>query len=53
MKRPVSRKSLSRLFLLSLLFKAWKFKYRITIPKKVQSVVSVKVSNRNLTESES
>ena len=33
--------------------KAWKFKYRITILKKVQSVVSVTVSNRNLTESES
>ena len=33
--------------------KTWKFKYRITIPKKFRSVVLVKVSNRKLTESES
>ena len=33
--------------------KAWKFKYRITIPKKFQSVVSVKASNRDRIESES
>jgi hypothetical protein len=32
--------------------KADKFQYYITIPKKIQCVMSVKASNRDLTESE-